>query len=69
MRWKAHVYETEAFLVMVWVYACLGLLPTHDSTTFVLFLFTSYGENQFLNATTSEHIHFNISVMLAKMIF
>lgn len=39
--WKAHVYVTEAFLVMLCVYDCLPLLPSQDSTTVVLFLFTS----------------------------
>ena len=39
--WKAHVYVTEAFLVMLCEYDCFPLFPSHDSTTVVLFLFTS----------------------------
>ncbi len=39
--WKAHVYVTEAFLVMLCEYDCFPLLPSQDSTTVVLFLFTS----------------------------
>ncbi|TNN36331.1 hypothetical protein EYF80_053499 [Liparis tanakae] len=39
--WKAQVNVTEAFLVMLCEYDCFALLPSHDSTTVVLFLFTS----------------------------
>lgn len=39
--WKAHVNVTEAFLVMLCVYDCFPLLPSQDSTTVVLLLFTS----------------------------
>ncbi len=39
--WKAHVNVTEAFLVIVCEYDCFPLLPSQDSTTVVLLLFTS----------------------------
>lgn len=39
--WKAHVYVTEAFLVMLCEYDCLPLLPSQDSSTVVLLLFIS----------------------------
>lgn len=48
--WKAHVYVTESFLVMLCEYDCFPLLPSHDSTTVVLLLFTSCrGQNRSQN--------------------
>lgn len=39
--WKAHVYVTDTFLVTLCENICLLLLPSQDSTTVVLLLFTS----------------------------